>query len=1165
MKVNLPYLSFKRTNIDDYKQFDKVSLFTSLCNSGKPSHSKDHNLNDYDSSFDSMDSKLLEEKCNEILNYDNREEEVESVEHSNTVDFLLNNINREQNERIIMPLPWNNTVSSHLAMNFKLAKSVLYSNKKKLSDINGGIQMYDDVIKEQYDSGVIEKISNIKSYIDENPNCSFLAHMGVFKLDRDTTKLRVVYLSNLCESSRDKSVVSHNQAIRSGPCLNHKIATALMLLRFDKYLLTFDIKKAFLNIALPPEDQNRLLFLWFNDIQKNDFTLVAYKNLRLTFGLRSSPCMLMLSLFKILILDAVNDSEDIAMLKREIFHTIYMDNGGYSCDDENKLWWAYENIPKIFAPYQFHLQQFNTNCTSLEKLISEKFTDDKHDQLAKLLGIVWDKEDDSIYPLPINLDTEADTRRKVLQTLNSIYDLFNVCGPVLNRAKLFLQKVQLSKDLNWDTKFPKELQHEWRKISKQANSTPLVKLNRCLGSKTDDYNLVAFTDASKLLYGVVIYLLNNITGSVSYLLSKTRVVNSAGSKKTIPALELQAIHLGVETLIAVYSDMCGDNRAVLPLKIHELLLFSDSMVAIHWLQTYAVKFDKMQKLSTFVRNRLDNIGRICETKAVKFNFIEGMENPADHLTRTVSYNRLVKTTFYVGPEILKSEMIESDISAEIPNPNFKSCEMEPKISTRMMLTTVNGSENVLSLDRYSSFAKLVRVYKSVFRFIKIMKESIVKKFPHVTETKNPGKAAFDYIIRAEQAKSYPELNVYFSQPKNKTIPALVERLNLQIDRDGIVRVKCKLREDSKFPILLSQKSFLTRMIIRETHQNLAHGGVYCVLRELRSKFYIPCHFSTVKRELKNCVICQRYNGRCVKINTNSYRDFRLSPSQRPYGTVFMDYMGPFDVKTTENSKVWVLVVSCLWSRSINLKICLSADVHDFLRALQIHIYEYGNFSFCRSDLGSQLTAGSKRIDEMLKTEETKSYLQEHGIKEVEIGHYPKGNSSLGSLVESSVKQTKLLINKSIRKNILMLPEFELLLAQVKHLVNRRPIAFKEALRGNNLPEPITPEILVKGYELPVVTIIPELCSESSDLDEDFKPTTEVIRRNFNKLKKVRNRAVKLYHEEFLGNLISQATNKTDRYKRTNHSEIKPGDIVLLVEDFTKRSNYRMGLVLSVEQ
>ena len=82
--------------------------------------------------------------------------------------------------------------------------------------------------------------------------------------------------------------------MNTGPCLNTKLSTSIINLRVEKFLLCFDLVKAFLQISLNEEDQNRLCFLWFRNPMQNYFTICGYRNTRLSFGLKCSPSMLML-------------------------------------------------------------------------------------------------------------------------------------------------------------------------------------------------------------------------------------------------------------------------------------------------------------------------------------------------------------------------------------------------------------------------------------------------------------------------------------------------------------------------------------------------------------------------------------------------------------------------------------------------------------------------------------------------------------------------------------------------------------------------------------------------------------------------------------------------------------------------------------------------------
>ena len=121
--------------------------------------------------------------------------------------------------------------------------------------------------------------------------------MGVFKLNKQTTKCRIVYLSNLCQSNFNNITIFHNQAIHSGPCLNAKLSSSLIYLKFGKSLLIFDLQKAFNQLVLSDKDSAKLLTLWYKDVTNSDFSLICYKNVRLPFGFRCSPTLLMLALY----------------------------------------------------------------------------------------------------------------------------------------------------------------------------------------------------------------------------------------------------------------------------------------------------------------------------------------------------------------------------------------------------------------------------------------------------------------------------------------------------------------------------------------------------------------------------------------------------------------------------------------------------------------------------------------------------------------------------------------------------------------------------------------------------------------------------------------------------------------------------------------------------
>ena len=425
------------------------------------------------------------------------------------------------------------------------------------------------------------------------------------------------------------------------------------------------------------------------------------------------------------------------------------------------------------------------------------------------------------------------------------------------------------------------------------------------------------------------------------------------------------------------------------------------------------------------------------------------------------------------------------------------------------------------------------------------------------------------VVRAEQMREYPEIFNFFTKQNSnvKSVPNLVSQLNLYLDDKNVIRVQGKFKKSTYCPILLPKASPFTKTLIICIHKRMKHAGIYSVISELRREYHVPRVFSVVKKLLRSCVICKRYNAAPIKLNQSEYREFRHSPPQTPFISIFIDYAGPWTVKLKgDNVKVYLLVITCMWSRAVNLQICRSASVEDFLRAMQLHIYKHGIFASCRSDLGSQFTAGCPLIKNFLDDNHTKEWLRQRGINSLKFEQYAKGNSSLGSLVECMVKQTKRLLNKAIGRVHLDYFDFELAVEHTINLINNRPVAFKETLRdGLDLQEVITPALLLRGTPLHTINVIPNLQVKEDTGDPDYQPgAVSNISNNFQKLVDVKRRLQDVYHTEFLAQLTNQAIDKSNRYKKVKHKFINIGDIVLLKDQYIKPIDYCLGIVRSVE-
>ena len=862
-----------------------------------------------------------------------------------------------------------------------------------------------------------------------------------------------------------------------------------------------------------------------------------------------------------------------------------MDNGGVTMNSHDDLSQAYSMLDSIFNPYQFHIQQLATNDQVLQRQIDTKQGIETPREI-KLLGSMWDRNDDTLATKPICLDSSADTKRSILKSIASQYDVYNSNGPIMNHSRVFMHGLQCRRELGWDDKLPETLQREWRNISRQANSSPPIKVPRKVGDRSQPYRLLACSDASKTMYGTVVYIQNLSNDEVSFICAKNRIVNTQLESKTIPALELQALTLGTRTLMDLFSDLSGPS-CLNPINIVDLVVYSDSLVALSWLNAYNHKLDKMQKRSVFVMNRISQINKLCETHPVRFNFINGCANPSDFITRCVSYKQLVKTNYLTGPDTnCDNNVINSDfMSFIIPSPHAVAGDPVPNTSDIFVNTsTMNGEsmEDLIQEDRFSSFRRMKGSYAKVLEFVHKLKVRVKKRDPRkfenfVNEDRDFGNEASLQILKTAQKLAFPEIFQYFERknPALKDMPNLVRQLNIYKDKNDMLRVCSKFQRFNKdfkgsyFPFLLPKDSRVTELVILDLHAKFAHAGIYALLNEMRKRFYIPRYFSTVKKVLSSCITCRKLNARTIKVNQSSYRDFRVNPPNIPFSYSFLDYMGPFYTKQgNQKMKVWILIITCMWSRAVNLKVCIDMSTKEFLRAFQLHAYEYGVPQVCITDQGTQLVAAGNKLTSFLSDSDTQQYFSETGIKPLRFEHFFKGHSQLGSLVEVCVKMTKRLIHGSIRNNVLSFRDFEFIIAQTVHIVNRRPIAFKEGLRdssGNDVPVALTPEKLIKGFDLNSINVIPELHPDFESEEEWLSNAPHnIILNNDTKLKKVRERLLDLYNGEFLGTLIHQATNVKNRYQNVAHKTLKKGDIVMIKEPLLKPQYYPMGIVKDVQ-
>ncbi|GFU28901.1 integrase catalytic domain-containing protein [Trichonephila clavipes] len=301
--------------------------------------------------------------------------------------------------------------------------------------------------------------------------------------------------------------------------------------------------------------------------------------------------------------------------------------------------------------------------SSLSSDVEHSFSTDI-DLSVKTLGISWKPfEDCFVFKVSVSAK-HIYTKREVLSVIAKLYDPLGFLGPVIAKAKVFLQQLWKCK-LDWDDVLPNSIANEWREFVTTLKCIEEVKINRFIMADNNvRIVLQGFADASEAAYGAVVYLqcfLHNGAAKVSILASKSRVAPIRVI--SIPRLELCACVLLAQLVKKIHS--------TLRLNISDIMLHTDSTIALAWLNTPA------NSLKTFVANRVAKVQEL--TEGFQWNHVPSVLNPADLVSRGLHPCDLPNLRLgWHGPQFLEKGKLSSEETSLSP---VKECEYSKELKT----------------------------------------------------------------------------------------------------------------------------------------------------------------------------------------------------------------------------------------------------------------------------------------------------------------------------------------------------------------------------------------------------------------------------------------------------------------------------------------------------
>ena len=291
-----------------------------------------------------------------------------------------------------------------------------------------------------------------------------------------------------------------------------------------------------------------------------------------------------------------------------------------------------------------------------------------------------------------------------------------------------------------------------------------------------------------------------------------------------------------------------------------------------------------------------------------------------------------------------------------------------------LLVTDNAS--LFNCERYSSIELLIWVVVNVLRFVSELRNTFQS---HNTAQDKTTVPAGDYLVRAEMILIKSAQDKFIREKDHEKFK---KQFDLFKDKEGIWRcggrlAKVDIPGPAKHPIFLPHDNHLTTLLVRRAHKWVLHNGVKDTLTEVRSRYWVVKGRSLVKRIVRECVICKRYEGRpCLGPPSPPLPDFRVT-KEPPFTHTGVDFAGPLHIKTATadtDDKVWICPYTFSVTRAVHLDIVPKLSAFAFIRSLKRFTAHRGLPWKFVSDNGKTFKAANKAINVLMQSEEVERFL-----------------------------------------------------------------------------------------------------------------------------------------------------------------------------------------------
>lgn len=1002
--------------------------------------------------FDSNDSNLHEDTLAlELLN--------KHVKRSE------NNINFEA------PLLWRKlNIKLPTKASFKVAyKRLLIVEKHALKTgrLNEQVNQIDNLLNKYY-----AEIVPLKEIDLEDDKIFYLAIFFIHPKDK---RARLIW-----DAATKVEGISLNDCLLSGPNMYNSYLKIILQMREGKYLIKGDIQEMFHQVIIRKEDRDSLRFLF----RRSPNEPVQILRMRvMIFGAKSSPSTSQFVKNKVAE-PYIKSNPDAANV---IIHKTYVDDVITSVDDLQAGKSLINDVRQILKTGGFNLVKLKSNCDEILDTVRNNLSPDdlKNDKLfskditEKLLGYNINFETDqmsvalTLEKIPENIlnGIEKPSKKQILQLCMSIFDPIGFSEFLISKFKLIYHWT-VKDNYEWNQLLSDEYFTAWKKCINCIKELQSINIPRLYSNKLSEakfIQLVGFGDAGTEMLCAVIYLrlLDEQRNQIDYsfVCAKSYTVPYKQSR-TIPDLEVD-----IACKLCLLMNKVQNTHNI---QFDERIFFTDNSAIREWI----INGPKNPKV--YVYNRLEKIKKF--SKPEEWKWVPTHLQPADFGTKISAMPELSYFNNWYHPLIF-----------QLPEDNWPSIEANIKNNPIYNINNTYEDEICESSSFIAKFSCIDRLINSIskslewkFRveIIKINRElknvqaskgktrSAIRKSSKLIESlkerkrdifRSIDKMRTDYkkheatVIRIGQEESFKTEYKDLKNGKEVNSKSQIYKILPYLDSNGVMRSQTRISNTEenikKFgndrinPMILHRESHLTKLIIIKEHNCMVHNNEKTVVINLLQRFYINKIRRTVNNVIRNsCLECRIANAKPVAPLMGDIPFTRLGLEKHVFTYSMADLLGPIKVKVTrfKTEKRYVLVYSCLTTRSLHLELIESLDSNATLRAFCNTFNLRGAPIRICTDNGTNFTGG-KNIMQSCHEEWNKELLRKRIINQPIEWHFspakaPHMNGAVERMV-GLVKKAMKGIKKYLDRTPTLYDDFGLksVLCEIINMLNSRPI------------------------------------------------------------------------------------------------------------------------------